>query len=284
VVLHKPEIRSCHGGRRREGQEDKAGGGTPPPRTAAQRSRSDQPLPDQVLGNIITLLSTREGARTQAVSRRWRPLWRAAPLNLQVDYGLCWRWQDAKVDVPATTKILAGHAGPGRRFVLLGLNIPNRADTVDGWLRSRALTGLREIRLSYSSAGALPPSALRFAATLRVAKFGYCHFPNEVATSLKFPHLRELSLFEVTVSEEVLHSLLSGCYVLEILLLERNAGFARQRISSPTLRSIGFSGPWEGEGSEATKFQELVVEDAPRLERLLPLHPDRGPATVRVMS
>jgi len=199
-------------------------------------------LPDQVLGNIITLLSTREGARTQAVSRRWR----AAPLNLQVDYGLCWRWQDAKVDVPATTKILSGHAGPGRRFVLPGLNIPNRVDTVDGWLRSRALTGLREISLSYSSAGPLPPSALRFAATLRVAKFGYCHFPNEVAPSLKFPHLRELSLFEVTVSEEALHSLLSGCYVLEILLLERITGFARLRISSPTLRSIGFSGPWQG--------------------------------------
>jgi len=203
-------------------------------------------LPDQVLGNIITLLSTREGARTQAVSRRWRPLWRAAPLNLQVDYGLCWRWQDAKVDVPATTKILSGHAGPGRRFVLPGLNIPNRVDTVDGWLRSRALTGLREISLSYSSAGPLLPSALRFAATLRVAKFGYCHFPNEVAPSLKFPHLRELSLFEVTVSEEALHSLLSGCYVLEILLLERITGFARLRISSPTLRSIGFSGPWQG--------------------------------------
>jgi len=200
-----------------------------------------------------------------------------------VDYGLCWRWQDAKVDVPATTKILSGHAGPGRRFVLPGLNIPNRFDTVDGWLRSRALTGLREISLSYSSAGPLPPSALRFAATLCVAKFGYCHFPNEVAPSLKFPHLRELSLFEVTISEEALHSLLSGCYVLDILLLERIAGFARLRISSPTLRSIGFSGPWEGEGSEATKFQELVVEDAPRLERLLPLHPDRGPATVRVM-
>ena len=44
------------------------------------------------------------------------------------------------------------------------------------------------------------------------------------------------------------------------------------------LRSIGFSGP-----SEAIEFQELVVEDAPRLERLLPLEPGRGPATIRVM-
>ena len=61
-------------------------------------------------------------------------------------------------------------------------------------------------------------------------------------------------------------------------MLERNVGIGRLRISSPTLRSIGFSGP-----SEAIEFQELVVEDAPRLEKLLPLYPDDGPAAIRVM-
>ncbi|KAG2641386.1 hypothetical protein PVAP13_2KG156400 [Panicum virgatum] len=165
---------------------------------------------------------------------------------------------------------------------------------VDGWLRSPALTGLREIWFSYATEGEqwpppMPPSALRFAATLCVAKFDYCEFPNEVAPSLKFPNLRELSLVKVTIAEDALHSLLAGCYVLEILLLDGNHGIGRLRISSPTLRSIGFSGPWEEkeeeeeEGSEAIKFQELDVEDAPRLEKLLPLYPDDGPAAIRVM-
>ncbi|KAF8690693.1 hypothetical protein HU200_041068 [Digitaria exilis] len=77
-------------------------------------------LPDEVLGDLITLLPTRDGARTQAISRRWRPLWRAAPLNLQVD---SLSGQDRKRIIFAT-KILSEHTGPGRRLSLRGTVLP----------------------------------------------------------------------------------------------------------------------------------------------------------------
>ncbi|KAF8653484.1 hypothetical protein HU200_062233 [Digitaria exilis] len=143
-------------------------------------------LPDEVLGDIISLLSTGEGARTQAISRRWRPLWRAAPLNLEVgDYPRRKSKRAALV-----TKILSEHAGPGRCFNLYGLCLHDRYAMVDGWLRSKSLTGLQEIDFSGADFSEsrrpqpMPPSALLFAATLRFAWFSCCDFPEMKALSL----------------------------------------------------------------------------------------------------
>nr|CAB3456741.1 unnamed protein product [Digitaria exilis] len=243
-------------------------------------------LPDEVLGDIISLLSTGEGARTQAISRRWRPLWRAAPLNLEGgDYPRRKSKRAAWV-----TKILSEHAGPGRCFNLYGFCLHERYAMVDGWLRSGSLTGLQEIDFSGADFSEsrrpqpMPPSALRFAATLRFAWFSSCDFPGDgdMPPALDFPHLKKL-LRNVTVSEDALHILLSGCSVLEILLLNYSVGFSRLRIRSPSLRSIGFIAP-AAESSVAITFQELVIEDAPCLERLLPLNPEQVPATIRVMQ
>uniref|UniRef100_A0A0A9DQ68 F-box/LRR-repeat protein 15/At3g58940/PEG3-like LRR domain-containing protein n=1 Tax=Arundo donax TaxID=35708 RepID=A0A0A9DQ68_ARUDO len=105
-----------------------------------------------------------------------------------------------------------------------------------------------------------------------------------MAPSLHFPRLRQLTLYSVTLSEDALHRLLSGCPLLESLLLKANAGIACLRISSPTLRSIGFSvtSHWEIV-QNAIMLQELVIQYAPCLERLLPLSADCGPATIRVI-
>ena len=73
-------------------------------------------LPNEVLGEIISLLPTNEGARTQILSRRWRPLWCSAPLNLDfrhVGYVGLHRRQELG---DYLSPILDSHRGPGHRL------------------------------------------------------------------------------------------------------------------------------------------------------------------------
>jgi hypothetical protein len=248
-------------------------------------------LSDELLGIIVSLLPTREGGRTQALSRRWRPIWRAAPLYLDVgDFG-------CGFSEKVISSILSAHTGPARRISLSRIRpLPRRFhytddDASDGridlWLCPRVLSHLQKLELTYSydyTRITLPPSVFRHAPALRVAKFSWCRLPPNLAVD--FPCLQQLTLRRVTMTEETFRAVLTGCPALEILLLEKNVGVGCLRISSPTLKSIGFLARWEKpQGDNSTvNVNELVVEDAPCLERLLPLDPDNGSTIIRVIS
>ncbi|KAK1551459.1 hypothetical protein QYE76_071943 [Lolium multiflorum] len=139
-------------------------------------------LPDAVLCSIVSLLPTKGAARTQAISRRWHPLWRSAPLNLVADF-------DSKSEgtIDLISNILSEHPGPARRFSFC-LCISECSDKIEGWLNSRALDNLQELELTYyrlfddrEKLYPLPLSVYRFAPTLRVAKFQGCHFRVDLA-------------------------------------------------------------------------------------------------------
>ncbi|CAN6171655.1 unnamed protein product [Urochloa humidicola] len=223
-------------------------------------------LPDGVLGDIISLLPTTDGARTQAISRRWRPLWRAAPLNLATRGG------GGSVDEAAVSRILAAHGGPARRFAVSNLALAG----LDGWLRSPALDGLQELDVSYSAAAslkpAMPPSALRFWPTLHIAHLGCCRFPDDaVAASgqVHFPNLQHLTLRLVTVSEQSLHAMLAGCPALNSLVLKYSYGFRRLRINSRSLNCLAMHYSDHPDTTEEIMLQELILENTPCLERLI---------------
>ncbi|XP_047057016.1 putative F-box/LRR-repeat protein At3g49150 [Lolium rigidum] len=232
-------------------------------------------LPDAILGTIISLLPTKDGGRTQVLSRRWRPLWRSAPLNLDI---LTWiPHVPISVLASAISQILSQHPGPTRRFSFPCHHLGFSAE-VESWFRSwfhsRALANLQELNIIYTD-GLLPPFVLCSASTLLVAKISYCHFPHEIVSPMNFPLLKKLSLFNVSISEEVFHLLISSCHALESLFIKGVKSTGRLRVSSSTLRSIGAF-------SSIHKIEELVIEDAPCLERiLLPYHLDR--LTIRVV-
>ncbi|CAL5070014.1 unnamed protein product [Urochloa decumbens] len=230
-------------------------------------------LPDAVLGDIVSRLPTKDGARTQVLSPRWRLIWLSAPLNLDLHFH--------PIPLGVVPRILSSHGGPGRRFStpvrcyaykedLSGLSV----ETLDDWLRSPALDNLQELEFGYGIPGRdrgnpppLPTSALRFSCTLRIARFRVCSFPDGI--NVRLPLLQELGLSEVVISESSLQALLAGCPVLQTLhfmfigISCSNNGCSRVRIASPTLRSIDVTS-----GSGDLNLQQLIIEDAPCLERL----------------
>ncbi|EMS64579.1 hypothetical protein TRIUR3_19650 [Triticum urartu] len=95
-----------------------------------------------------------------------------------------------------------------------------------------------------------PPLALRASqprvfrsasTTILAAKINGCDFPGEIVPAMNFPNLKKLTLFHTSISEDVLHALLSGCHALESLYMAEVSAAGRLRVSSPTLKTIIFS-------------------------------------------
>ncbi|KAK1625936.1 hypothetical protein QYE76_000251 [Lolium multiflorum] len=194
-------------------------------------------LPDDLLVKIVSLLPTKDGARTQVLASRWRHLWRSAPLNLDSDGLFSYR-----VDLaPVVSQILSSHPGPGRRFCVCRhhLRQSGPAASVDAWLRSPALDNLQE--LDYTFFEQPPASVFRFSPSLRALTIGCCSLPDDtIPGPLRFPLLKHLGLEQVTISEGSVQSLIDGCPAMESLLIYACFGFRRVRIiNSLTVRSIG---------------------------------------------
>ncbi|CAL5079721.1 unnamed protein product [Urochloa decumbens] len=230
-------------------------------------------LPDAILGEIISLLPTKDGARTQVLASRWRHLCRASPLNLD---SIGFPAEDDDAYARAVSRVLSAHPGPGRRFRVAAHLIHSRPDTVDAWLRSPALDNLQEIDFYHRSmdpyqlrpSPSPPPASIsRFSGSLRVATFSKCHVPDGLAETLRFPELKQLGIEKVRISEGAFQSLISSCPALECLFVNESFGFSCLRINSNSLRSIGVRAQrcWRDE----PRFDELIIEDAPCLEKLL---------------
>ncbi|CAL5008922.1 unnamed protein product [Urochloa decumbens] len=234
-------------------------------------------LPDGILGDIVSLLPSKDGARTQVLSSRWRPIWRSAPLNLDL-IGL--DFTGKRLNAVNVSRILSAHQGPGRRFCTEALYCDPvyGSVTLNKWLQSSAVDKLQELKFHYDISYRDPPSPLpasvdRFSSTLRAASIG-------AASPLQLPLLKQLSLLDAWISETSLYALLAGCPALQSLLLNDIMGCSRVQIVSPNLRSIGLR-----HGFRNTDLEELVIHDAPCLERLICLERYCGmKTTVSVIS
>ncbi|CAM0874490.1 unnamed protein product [Alopecurus aequalis] len=213
-------------------------------------------LPNALLGSIVSCLPVKDAARTAALSRRWRGVWRSAPLVLAD--------ADLLPDTSAVSSVLAAHPGPFRCIHLTSSRMPEFHGLLTRWLQLLADKGIQELVLVNRRSPldfALPATFFGMKTLTRLC-LGLWKFPDTAGLprATCFPNLRELELCNVLVKSRDLDFILDRSPVLEILRVQANLFKLRLRLVSQSIRDVHLF---------TSCIEEIFVVDAPRLEQLV---------------
>ncbi|CAL5033563.1 unnamed protein product [Urochloa decumbens] len=233
-------------------------------------------LPDALLRDIVSRLPIKDAARTAALSRRWRPIWRSTPLVL-ADTHLLPAGRDeipARLDLAessavaaAVSHILAAHPGPFQCIRLACSHMDEGHARVARWLQILAVKGVEELFLINrpcrdTITRHMPATFFSIAALTRLY-LGFWRFPDTAGLprGAAFPNLRELGLCSVVIESRDIDFILARSPVLEIFCLQGHMYPALHlRLVSHSLRCVQIH--W-------SDVETLTVVDAPCLERLI---------------
>uniref|UniRef100_A0ACD5W7I3 Uncharacterized protein n=1 Tax=Avena sativa TaxID=4498 RepID=A0ACD5W7I3_AVESA len=230
-------------------------------------------LPDALLRDIVSRLPVKDGARTAALSSRWRGVWRSAPLVL-IDYELLpvgsdpgdpqVAHADARRVADAVSSVLTAHLGPFRCVHLICSRLDECPDLLRRWLQLLAVKGVRELVLVNRPwpLDILLPATFFAMATITRLYLGIFEFPDTAVLlrGASFPHLRELGLCFVHIQMEDMDFILARSPVLEILCIQMNVPMKNLNLISRSLRCVQVI---------ACADLSIAVTDAPHLERLI---------------
>ncbi|KAF7088586.1 hypothetical protein CFC21_091679 [Triticum aestivum] len=195
-------------------------------------------LPDALLGNIVSCLPVKDGARTAALSRRWRGVWRSAPLVLVDSHVHPAGTAYAQGVASAVSRVLAAHPGPFRCVHL------TESPLLAAWLQIVAGKGVQELTLVHHPW----PLEIFLPSTFFLGM--------ETLTRLYLG----LGLCDVVMKTGDLDFILDRSPVLETLSLEGEMLERCLGLVSQSLRRVQIIGCSVG---------EIFVVDAPCLERLI---------------
>ncbi|EOA18513.1 hypothetical protein CARUB_v10007065mg, partial [Capsella rubella] len=235
-------------------------------------------LPDAMLCHILSFLPTKEAASTTALAKRWRPLLAFVP-NLDFDDSIFPHPRESESVMAFVDNVLALQENATlKRFHLKCKDVVDGYRVLD-WLPKVLKRDVLDIDLhipspcgfcSKSSFYPPLPSEIFVSKTLVRLKI---QFKNGVSINVEgdvsLPNLKTLHLDSFKIDTRMFNKLLSGCHVLEELVLVKlmwdesvEPGTCFVTVSIPTLKRLLFSRfqyfDEDEDSVEATDFNESV--------------------------
>jgi hypothetical protein len=166
------------------GSTERSGECPPAGTEAPEESRADRisDLPDTILGEIIFLIPTKDGCRTQVLASRWRTLWHAAPLNIDC------RRLFVVHDFELHGAIISSHQGSVQCLCIPACCLLHIPFTVNAWLTSRQFKKLQHLEFYHYYGNSCPPSVVAvpsppvsiswFSSSLHTTTLAQCYLPD----------------------------------------------------------------------------------------------------------
>nr|XP_016473956.1 PREDICTED: F-box/FBD/LRR-repeat protein At1g13570-like isoform X1 [Nicotiana tabacum] len=201
-------------------------------------------LPDNVIDVILMRLPCKDAVRTSILSKKWRYHW-CRLTKLKLDESL---WKTKKDKLYPTVKftkiiyqILTLHEGPITKFKF-DIVDSKRCPTIDNFIYFLSRNDIQHLVLHFPWHKIYKmPSSLFECSQLRHLTLHDCsiHPPSGFKG---FSSLVSLELCRVTISSELLESLINHCSLLEQLVLQFSEILNIIEINAPMLRSFEFTG------------------------------------------
>ncbi|XP_058724958.1 F-box/FBD/LRR-repeat protein At1g13570-like [Vicia villosa] len=224
-------------------------------------------LPGHIIDHILSHLPIREAVRTSVLSYKWRNKWYTLP-NLVFDKQFVPATIDSKDLLVIDSKflkivdhVLLLHSGPINVFKLCecDVNRGNVVGDIDRWILYLTGRSIKELVLEVwlEEKPYKIPFCLFSCQSLHHLKLRWSWFkPPKMFKG--FRNLKSLDLNMVTVAQDDFANLISGCPLLEKLILTEVDGLTQINIHAPNLKFFEIVGEFEGISFDNT-FQLATV-------------------------
>ncbi|XP_055960654.1 F-box/LRR-repeat protein 25-like [Mercurialis annua] len=200
-------------------------------------------LPDAIIIHVLSLLaSTKICVKTSVLSKRWHHLWTYVPNIILSRYDFLCNEPKHRIIKRVLNKTLALHSSSKLNKFSIEIDLRKLYPSIESWLQLAVGRAVESLTLEFSGSSTryLLPQFLYSNSNIRRLTTTFCEFVPEERIS--WSALKELSIGQATLNDEVIQNILYGTPVLEDLQLNFCYGIKLLDLSlKPKLKNLAIN-------------------------------------------